>query len=62
METLIPMPDNSMIVILKGMPRDLWARAKAKGRAEQPPRTIKAIVADLVRRWVEDPPTRHRRT
>ncbi|HVC31887.1 MAG TPA: hypothetical protein VNL16_00085 [Chloroflexota bacterium] len=56
------MPDNSMIVILKGMPRDLWARAKAKGRAEQPPRTIKAIVADLVRRWVEDPPTRHRRT
>lgn len=56
------MADESMIVILKGMPRDLWARAKAKARAQQPPQTLKGVVAMLVRRWLdEDRPTRQRR-
>jgi hypothetical protein len=41
-------------IILEGVPRDLFDRALAKGRAQEPPIPLKWKIIELVRAWVEE--------
>ncbi len=41
-------------VILQDVPRDLFDRALAKGRKQEPPIALKWKIIELVRAWVEE--------
>ena len=50
------MNDTTTTIILEGMPRDIWAKAKAKAYAQVPRVPIKNIVIELVTAWAAKGP------
>lgn len=49
-------------ILLEGVPRDLFDRALAKAKLEQPPQNkLKWQIVRLIREWVDGPPGRRRR-
>jgi len=40
-------------ILLDRLPRDLFDRALAKAKAQEPPIALKWKIVELVRRWVE---------
>ena len=48
--------DGEITYLLKGIPLDIWERAKVKARAERPPIAMRWVLIQLLEKWAGPAP------